>query len=161
MTGVTHLSVSLTSDGDYPFLTVSEDDIEKENTTDLQTAISSGQVSAAQIEAHRAAGELPIQMFEPMASLYVTQAQFDRVFPMSPSPTLRETIDSATDQAIEQLTADGHYELAEALRADIRAALLDAERFQEFLCAAWPESMRSMAIAQIDHAIQRHKGAQS
>lgn len=29
MTGVTHFSVSLKPDGDYPFFTVSEDDIER------------------------------------------------------------------------------------------------------------------------------------
>lgn len=33
--------------------------------SELQQAIASGQVSAAQIEAHHAAGDLPIVMFEP------------------------------------------------------------------------------------------------
>ena len=161
--------------------------------TPLEQAVMSGQVSPAQIEAHRAAGELPempIEMFEPPAATEGWAAEEieqvicclddDAVKLLDQNPedemahnmqraaamiqifsarhnndlklmTLREIIDCATDEQA----------LVWCEVADVRAALLDAERFQELLCAAWPESMRSMAIAQIDNAITRHKGAQS
>ena len=43
----------------------------------LKQAIDSGQVSAAQIEAHRAAGELPVTMYEPRF-LHTYCAQCDK-----------------------------------------------------------------------------------
>ena len=62
--------------------------------TELQTAIDSGQVSAAQIEAHRAAGELPITMHDD------GRTYFDK------PQTLRETIDSASSDGAMRLPAE-------------------------------------------------------
>lgn len=106
--------------------------------TELQQAIASGQVSAAQIEAHRAAGEMPIQMFEPrFQHTYCSQCGrdcgpgdegfsscgnhiADASKKVSAPQTLRETIDNtSSDDAMVMCRA-----------GDVRAALLDAERVQ-------------------------------
>ena len=115
----------------------------------LQQAIASGQVSAAQIEAHRAAGELPdlpIVMFEPMASPYVTQEQFDRVFLVSPQPTLRAMIEAALGHYWDFAFSEGVTKISRGSEANavlhnvrtaldkndaaLRAALLDADKWQ-------------------------------
>ena len=81
--------------------------------TNLQQAISSGQVSAAQVEAHRVAGDLPIVMIE-------------RHEPQ----TLRDVIDGATDESAHVLckVSDVRKALDDAAAyAFIRANLIDSE----------------------------------
>ena len=108
--------------------------------TNLQAAIASGQVSAAQIEAHHVAGELPIEMLcrEPALKprfqrTYCSQCLKDcgpgmdgvagcadhiaDASKMVPK-TLREAIDSAS----------GNDALIMCRAGDVRAALDDAER---------------------------------
>ena len=112
----------------------------------LKAAIASGQVSAAQIEAHHDAGELPIVMFEPrFQHTYCSQCGRDCgpgddgvsgcaghaaiAQPVQPEPTLRETIDGATDENMHVWCKV----------SDVRAALADAERYRwlktRLLCA--------------------------
>lgn len=103
--------------------------------TALEESVASGQVSPAQIEAHRVAGDLPITMHEPMSAakkLFTSWdaeaneaeriALRDRVANLKPQ-TLRDVIDGATDEQAHVWCKV----------SDVRAALDDAERYRSLV----------------------------
>ena len=95
--------------------------------TELQIAIASGQASASQIQAHRVAGELrdPMKSY-PTQHCKTTGMSCNRgctsctVADDEKPETLRETIDGAGDESAHVWCKV----------SDVRAALLDAERYR-------------------------------
>ena len=120
----------------------------------LQQAIASGQVLAAQIEAHRAAGELPIVMFEPRLcpanNVICSQG-------CAQNGACTSNVDAAMTEVFGEI--DRGYspaELPQSLRercdaefgdwvnvpvADLRAALDDAERYHAEALAEWAQPL--------------------
>ena len=104
--------------------------------TAREQAVNSGQVSAAQIEAHRAAGELPIVMFElRFQHTYCSQCGMDCGPGMEGFSSCGNHIADASKKVAKPQTLREMCDAAfggwvNVPEADLRAALDDAERYR-------------------------------